>query len=726
MTGDILTALSRLADLNPEHLDPWTTFLPLSMHRRALQNDCIVVLGARGTGKTALFTLLQDAPSSERLRQFFEEPKIPDARWFDAFSQTGTVHPEVGTLEAFASRASDTTLRLFWLTHLLRRATSVAPDAIELPSELTEILNVPVAQVEAWCPRAERHAGLITATLDRMDGALLSSNRTLVAAYDTLDRIAQFDREIRRRFIGTLMSLWLSLSTRFKQLRGKLFLRNDLFDASELGFPDASKLRPRSIALDWDRESLFRLLVRHLARDPETRAWLADVRGLALREHDTFGPVPGPMPDKVQQAFTTRLAGNVIGKGVLKTSTARWIVSRLQDAHARITPRAFLWFFGFAASEALTRAGGTKRLTPTDLLTSLRKTSQVRVDELCEEYPLVTRIENLREELLPLELGYAVSRLGKPRVGEPRDLPDRGDIIVDELRRLGVLRLTGADKLDVPDIYRYRFALSPDYGAAWRQFIESSSSDAIEQLMRDPLTLEKMLRTMPWGTVAQSKIPNLDPDITERSIENALSLLPNAPNPYYEAHYRSRLGALRAIRRPEQAMPELERAAALFRQLGLKAWLGWTLSWITVADRSPEVLRNIEREASDDPVLAGCVLASRAVLAAVPATELVLEAIRRLPDQPELDWLRAPLYLTLAQGAERSGRVPAALSLAAIAVHLYPDPFYKESLAAIAARHGSLDADIERVRNEAAPIYARDRGWSLIHSVMVTDPLSGL
>jgi hypothetical protein len=312
-----LAQLSRRQDA--QSVDPLTTFLPLPTHRRALSPEVVVVLGGRGAGKTALFRLVNDPQSAPKLRVFFEDERIPDASWIDAFSQTGTHHPEVGTLEAYAASASDITLRAFWMTHLLRRVVEEVPAIVKSPSVIEGVLSAPVADLAAWLPAAEANLGAISATLDAAERALQDAGRNVFAAYDNLDLIGQFDPSIRRRYVSTLLSLWLSLSNRYRRLRGKIFLRDDLFDAGELRFADATKLRPSSEAITWDHASFYRVVVRHLAGSSEAmRAWLSGVPGLSLRDRGEFGWMPGEMPERVQQAFAGRLAGKVIGKGVLK------------------------------------------------------------------------------------------------------------------------------------------------------------------------------------------------------------------------------------------------------------------------------------------------------------------------------------------------------------------------------------------------------------------------
>jgi hypothetical protein len=470
----LLEALARLAYQDAESVDPLTTFLPLYAHRRALTDYVVVVLGNRGSGKTALFKLINDPRTAKRLRAFFGTESIPDATWIDAFSQSGDYHPEVGTLEQQAKEAPDLTLRAFWMAHLLRRVNDTVPGIVKVPPALEIVLSAPAADLAAWLPVAEANLGAVNAALDATNRALAAAERTVVATYDNLDRLGQFDLSVRRRYISTLLALWLSLSSRYQNLRGKIFLRDDLFDAGELGFADATKLRPKSEALVWDAAALYRVAVRHLANDSEAmRTWLKAIPGLTLEDRGEFGWMPGEMPDEVQYSFGGKLAGKVIGKGVIKGYTSKWIIGRLQDANHKITPRSMLWFLGFAGKAA--QQHGPNRwgtlANANDLLIALRQASRERVQEIREEYGLVARFESLRGMTIPLDKGEVMSRLGKAQPDEPAGIPDRGDLVFNELCRIGVLRPQEGEKVDVPDIYRYSLQITPDYATAWRDFI---------------------------------------------------------------------------------------------------------------------------------------------------------------------------------------------------------------------------------------------------------------
>lgn len=474
----LLRAFEPLTAHDPEGPEPLRTFLPTLRHRRALYGDIVVVLGARGAGKTSLFRLVNEARTARKLRALFETDLIPDALWFEAFSTHSTDHPEVGTLASHALRADDLALRAFWMAHLLRRLSVVAPEVVQIPEQVRSILEAPIADLGAWLPQAGEHLGAISAALDAADRALDAADRTVVATYDNLDLVGQFVPEVRRRYVATLLSLWLSLAGRYRRLRGKVFLRDDLFDAAELGFADASKLRSKSERLDWEAAELFRAALRHLCNGTEgeaVRAWLSDTKGLVLRDLGEFGWMPGEMPVDVQRAFVTRLAGRVVGTGILKSPTHEWLTSRLRDARGQITPRAMMWFLGFAAEQAQ-KAGGRRTRNALvggdDLVSALQRTSRERFAELKEEYPFVVRMEGLRRQNVPIAPAVAARKLAARQPGEREGIPEDGHAVLEEMIRVGALRRMDDGRIDVPDLYRYPFEIGPDYAGAWRGFLE--------------------------------------------------------------------------------------------------------------------------------------------------------------------------------------------------------------------------------------------------------------
>jgi hypothetical protein len=606
----VRTSVARLAHLHPADLDPLKTFLPALHHGRALHRAIVIVLGGRGTGKTALFRLVTDPRTADRVRALFDTDLIPDASFFDAFSTGSTAHPDVGVLAAHGASASDLALRAFWMTHLLRRLQETEPELVRPPERLGPLLRAPAADVGAWLSTAEAEIGAVSAALDDGDRALDKARRTVVATYDNLDLLAPFLPGVRRRYIGALVSLWLTLGDRYRSILGKVFLRDDLFDAAELGFADASKLRGRSERLEWSAGDLYRVIVRHLANGPsgsEIREWLEGTPGLELRDRGDLGWLVAPMPDSAQRAFAAKLAGRTIGRGILKGPTDEWMLARLSDARRTTTPRAMLSLVGFAAEEAERRgraAGRGPVFGGADLLVALRQASKDRVEEIKEETPAAARLEGLRGAVVPLERGEALARLSERRPTEPDGLPDEGTAILGELLRVGVLRSLDDGRIDVPDIFRYAFDIGPDYVSAWRDFIEGKEQSAVEQFVREAPLLQGILRRARQGTkLIEADLARADWPAARAKIEQSLKLWEAAEDLENQAETHYLLAMINGIEgNAAAARDHAEQALVLARRRRdpkLEALTWMLLSWYRVSTADSEGVGEALRAAAE-------------------------------------------------------------------------------------------------------------------------------
>lgn len=471
--GQILSAMAGLAAGEAENLPKQSIerlFLPLPAHGLALRPETVIVRGGRGAGKSLLFRLLVELPDPTRLRKFLGDERVPDGRWIDAFSQSVS-HPDVAVLDHFGRTATGDDLRVFWMGHLLRRLHDAAPEIASPPPALVQAWRESGQQPSVWLPIAKDKLGEIAEALDASERALAARDRLFFATYDHLDRIGQFDVSVRRRYLSALLALWLSLANRYRSLRSKLFLRDDLLNTSELEFADASKLRARSVSIEWEVESLYRVVVRQMVGlSPEVGQWLsAAIPGLNLQDQGEFGWMPARMPEPIQRGFGKWLAGDFMGGGSNKGYTYRWIPNHLQDTQKRIVPRSMLNLLGFAAEDALKNPlppSDGRLMSPRDLAGALDRTSRARVSEIREEYPLVNRLENLRGQSVMIDRSLVISRVAQRVEGESGGLSVEGEAVFDELVRLGVLKVRPDGRIDVPDIYRAGFGIKRKGGVA--------------------------------------------------------------------------------------------------------------------------------------------------------------------------------------------------------------------------------------------------------------------
>lgn len=445
-------------------------FLPLPQHQIALRPETVLVLGTRGAGKSALFTLIKD--KGDKLARFFNDRSLTQDRWMVGFDLASPGQPAAPTVDAMArTTSSDAALRAFWTAHLLGRLVADGVAGAVVPPRLRQAWEGRQTQPEQWLGVAEENLGGVMAALDAVEAGLGQGEKHCFATYDALDRLGDLEPQHRKRLIRALLSLWLTLANRYRWLRAKIFLRPDLFDEAESGFADASKLRPRSTSLAWDVEALFRLVARHLANDgpspSEARDWLLrEVKGLRLDDRGEFGLMPSGMSEAARKSFASALAGELMGSGIKKGYTHNWIPARLKDAGGLIVPRSMLRLLSEAARHARRedrRRTSRSLIQPVDLVAALVETSRQRVTELREEWPVVARLANLEGASMLMDRAEVEERLGR-RVGQDQ-LSRDGEKIFDELRRIGVLEQRVDGRVDVPDIYRYGYGIKRKGGA---------------------------------------------------------------------------------------------------------------------------------------------------------------------------------------------------------------------------------------------------------------------
>lgn len=484
----LLDQLARITSDADTHADPARYFLPLPSHGAALSDQYTIIRGERGAGKTALFRFvawLQKEGGTKALRAMFPQADLAEsAQWIDGFSEFGPYHPSTITLDAFGQTANIEALRIFWSAHLASCLAEFVPalpltGIEELRNLKTEHRHEP-GKLVAW---AKPRTASLLRWLDAAEQFLAATGETIYFAYDHLDRIGLSEPAIRNKYAGALLNLWMSLADRYRRLRAKVYIREDLFAAAKGTFTDANKLDYRSTQLIWNEESLYRVLIRHMAaQGQDLRDWLTKpVNSLQDKDallwqhqlplHDPppilsesirakLGYLPPyPLLPGHQKQLIDRLAGPTIGRGATAGPTWRWIPSRIQDARGAKAPRPLLNLIRYAALHARERmdAPGDQLLTEVDLVAALKPTSSNRIDELVQEYKFVRRLEHFRGAVMRLPREEFQKRLAEPWPGEADGMGNQGEKVYEELVRLGVLQLFMDGTVDIPDIYRYAF-----------------------------------------------------------------------------------------------------------------------------------------------------------------------------------------------------------------------------------------------------------------------------
>src|SRR5580700_7178593 len=238
------------------------SFLPAPPFVQALDPLVLLVVGERGAGKSALFEVLAGEGGVDVLLRANRRPPAGPAPLLVMTSLRD--YPDPAELAQQIQGADEVRLRCFWYGLLARRLVA-SGQPLALPD--LPVLGDATSRVGAWLPAVERALPIVLTALDALDARMRAERRWLFACYDDLDRIVPTHAGLFAP-LRQLLGLWLDRWRRWAQIRPKILLRHDIFDARLLAFPDASKLfSNHKVELLWQPAWLYRMWVKRLLNE---------------------------------------------------------------------------------------------------------------------------------------------------------------------------------------------------------------------------------------------------------------------------------------------------------------------------------------------------------------------------------------------------------------------------------------------------------------------------
>lgn len=334
-------------------------FVETSTFEALTEDKADVIAGDKGTGKTALFRILE--------KRYRDIPQLDNVEVVSAFNPTGNpvfhrltegeplaegdyitlwktyILALAGNwlLEIFGDAPSDT---LFRLQDLLERTGIRSVDAT--PSTVfSQIVNLfrrlarPRAAELVVTPRPdglplvagriefgepeqgeEREAVRLDDALQLLNIALEELDLTLWLVLDRLDEAFAGFPLAEIPALRALLRTYLDLNA-FPRVRLKLFLRKDLFRRVIAGgFVNLTHINARKVEIVWDEEDLFALLTRRLAKSQEL---IEKLQLVGATEEEIFYAI---FPRQVDA-------------GERKPTTWRWMLGRVSDGNGVRPPR---------------------------------------------------------------------------------------------------------------------------------------------------------------------------------------------------------------------------------------------------------------------------------------------------------------------------------------------------------------------------------------------------
>ncbi len=425
-------------------------FVETQVVRDAIRPDVPLVLGRKGSGKTAVFRRLSENVAQEAIVVHSPTPLKGDRPWLMSADGFQGVEELLGGsgIPSRSPKGDNAGWRHFWsfytsiaVTHGLGASGSL-PEKLggqDLPTTQGEVLDV-FEQILG----KTRFGIRLNDWLSDLDRRAAPDTLLLLDGLDAGFGSDQTDRDRRRRAVQDLFTFWTDQGSGLQNLRLKILLREDIWKA--LRFENKSHLFGRSVSLKWqDQATFFKVVLKQALRSNAFRDLLVSVPGGERLASVTADDWSG---EDVFAAW-----GLLVGermKGGKTTFTRNWVWNRLGDANGDHAPRHLLQLFYAAGpwekKEHARNPYNRTVIRPRGLIESLPAVSGMARDSLAEEF---SELE---------ELMSCLSQLGRTPVAA-HDLKDH-ESAVELAREVGLLNVyEGTDdrveRYKVPDIYRY-------------------------------------------------------------------------------------------------------------------------------------------------------------------------------------------------------------------------------------------------------------------------------
>jgi cellulose biosynthesis protein BcsQ len=433
--------------------DLLTTFLATDAVTKALSPDAAIVIGRKGTGKTAIFRKLASAPAALVITSptgtETHQPWMPSP---DTYSSIETelaerrlewrqAWPAIIGLAIVQHRPDAP--RPGWLAGPIGEAAGDHYRGSDLLRDLRTLLEHPDAPL------------LIAEWLHEIDRALGGTHLLLFDALDTGFGNTETDRRRRTESMAGLLTAVNEFAPQWRNARFKILLREDIW--REVPFPNKSHLGARSARLAWsDQTDYVRIAIKQAWRSEPFRQLIS---GRLDRSDFKLQDTPIEYwPDNFVHSTWVILAGERVSGG--RTAfTDNWIWARLADANGDHTPRALIQLLTAATERERQfergKSYGNSILRPRALVESLDDVSEQALDALSkDEFP---ELQQLFETLTTIgSTPFDAEQL--------KTSPDLAALI-PLAREVGLLEplneaRTGTDRFRVPELYRKALGMS--------------------------------------------------------------------------------------------------------------------------------------------------------------------------------------------------------------------------------------------------------------------------
>jgi len=360
------------------------------------QSDIVLVLGRKGTGKTALFRMLSEKLSNGYKPIIIQAPRIwrPLMLGVDGFRELEK-HLRKNQLGWDVLWSCYCLLVIYRLTDIKDQSV-FSRTALNLTNQMTslELVNSLKSLL------GQSNIALLSKDqFHHLNNKFSKTPRWLF--FDGLDTgFGSQEEDLNRRkvAIAGLFSLWYELQD-LQYIRWKIFLRQDIWES--INFQNKSHLYGKSLTLKWEKSDFYKTILKQAIASP-FKTFVEKRLQMELSDEVESWP-----EEKMHRVIYQLVAERM--RGGRTTFTTNWIWNRLSDGNGDHSPRYLFQLFREAVQwereEQKKNPYDRSILRPRALIQVFSKVSTEAITALKEEYPeLDSFIEWLRNKRSPLEV----------------------------------------------------------------------------------------------------------------------------------------------------------------------------------------------------------------------------------------------------------------------------------------------------------------------------------
>jgi hypothetical protein len=436
-------------------------FYPRKDYKYIFDNDKFLILGEKGSGKTALFAVLSHQNYAVSLAKYCGVPLINKTKWIMAFDKSGDFPSPMNFLGLKDFNPSQ--LMNYWLILLFRRFPE---DYLKSRNGIfQEIKNAHLSDLKRFA--GDSNVGeLLESELYLINEELKKSRENIIFVYDYLDHSLPDDESnIRGRVTGALLALWYDYISRFKNIRSKIFLRKDIFDRDvQTGVTDKVKIKNYSVNIEWEYNQLLNIIWKRMVEigGESTQELFSEYKkSIDTNWIESLGYIPNLQEDE-NRSLLESLLGKYMGSNN-KAFPYNWIFYHVSDSNRKLHPRSILNLFSQTAKLQLNDSKISDQLIrPYNMENAIKHVSEQRVADLKEEYPFLDKVFTSLYKYItrfPVEESDLKDGIAKLNLNlDPLT-------VIEKLIDIGVLYEYKAKQIDserkyhIPDLYLYGMGL---------------------------------------------------------------------------------------------------------------------------------------------------------------------------------------------------------------------------------------------------------------------------